>query len=49
MVTVFLNGKRLAPGAYMLYEDEVWTPEDEEEYSNPDNHLPPVETVSDCL
>lgn len=47
MASVYLNGRRLVPGCLMVFEDEVWTKEDEEAYSNPDNHLPPVEVGSD--
>lgn len=49
MAYVYLNGRRLLPGGLMVYEDEVWTKEDEEEYSNPDYHLPPMEVGSESL
>ena len=49
MAYVYLNGRRLIPGGLMVYEDEVWTKEDEEEYSNPDNHLSPMEVGSESL
>ena len=44
MSYVYLNGKRLVPGCLMVVEDsslpDGWTPEDEDAYSNPLNHLP---------
>ena len=49
MASVYLNGRRLVPGCLMIFEDEVWTIADEEEYSNPDNHLPPVDAGSESL
>lgn len=49
MASVYLNGRRLVPGCLMVYEDEVWTKEDEEAYSDPDNHLPPVDVESEPL
>lgn len=39
MAEVYINGRQLAENSFMLFKDEVWTPEDEEAYSDPANHL----------
>lgn len=45
MAEVYINGKRMVEGLLMTFDDDLWTPEDEEQYSDPLNHLPSDDTV----
>ena len=47
MAEIYINNKRMVEGLLMTFEDDLWTDEDEEAYSDPSNHLPSDGLMSD--